>query len=358
MKNNYYAVIMAGGVGSRFWPLSKKSYPKQFHDLLGIGRSLLQMTYDRLQSQVPSDQILVLTHADYTDLVKDQLPEILEENIVAEPAMRNTAPCILLAGLKILKKNPNAIMTVAPSDHYIPDQAAFLNDLEKAFQFCETHPEALMTLGINPAAPKTGYGYIEYQPSKDAVKKVIQFREKPDHVTAQQFLDAGTFLWNAGIFVWSVDGVVSAFAKAQPKLSSLFNKGMVAYNTAAEEDFLQNNYADAEDISVDYALLEKSDEVYVLPVHFKWNDLGTWPSLYDELSVENESVAVNALLTEIDSARNMVRTKGEKKVIVQGLSDYIIVDQDDVLMILPKTAEQEIKKVRNQVMEKYGNHLG
>jgi mannose-1-phosphate guanylyltransferase len=316
------------------------------------------MTYDRLQEEIPPSQIIILTNADYVDLVKEQLPDILEENIVAEPAMRNTAPCILLAALKILKKNPDAKMIVAPSDHYIPDTKAFLKDLRTAFSFCIDNPDALMTMGITPTAPKTGYGYIEYSENNEAVKKVDQFREKPDHDTAVKFLAAGNFLWNAGIFIWSAGGVASAFAKAQPKMYSLFESGIEDYNTPSEKVFLEENYPNTDEISVDYAILEKSNQVFVLPVNFQWNDLGTWPSLYEELSENEESVAINAQLTEIKSERNIVRTGVEKKVIVQGLSDYIIVDQDDVLMILPKTAEQEIKTVRNLVMDKHGNHMG
>lgn len=350
---------MAGGVGSRFWPVSKQTFPKQFHDMLGMGKSLLQMTFDRLKQQIPSEQILVLTNEDYVDLVKEQLPAMDFNNIVAEPAMRNTAPCILLAALKIQKMNPDASMIVAPSDHYIEEEDIFNEDLSTAFQFCKDHPKALMTLGILPTSPNTGYGYIEYNKEENQIKKVSQFREKPNLETAQEFLAAGNFLWNAGIFIWNVDGVVSAFAKAQPALTSLFESGLSCFNTTKESKWLSENYPKSENISVDYAIMEKSDSVYVLPARFSWNDLGTWGSLYDKLDKNEDSNAIiNASVTSINASGNMVRTAAGKKVILQGMEDYIIIDQDDVLMIIPKTAEQEIKEIRNIAINKYGKDIG
>lgn len=350
---------MAGGVGSRFWPVSKQSFPKQFHDMLGLGKSLLQMTFDRLLTQIPAQNILILTNADYVNLVQQQLPDVLKENIVAEPAMRNTAPCILLAALKIQKMNPKAQMIVAPSDHYIEEESLFNEDLATTFAFCEEHPHALMTLGIQPTSPNTGYGYIEFNKEATAVKKVSQFREKPDLKTAQQFLQAGNFLWNAGIFIWSVDAVVNAFAKAQPNMTQLFKNGIALLNTAQEQEFLKNEYPKADNISVDYAIMENAEDVYVLPARFSWNDLGTWGSLYDKLDKnEAANAIVNASVTAIDSSGNMIRTAAGKKVILQGMKDYIIVDEDDVLMIIPKNAEQEIKQIRNSAIDKYGKHIG
>lgn len=359
MNNNKYAIIMAGGVGSRFWPVSKQLFPKQFHDMLGMGQSLLQMTYERLVAQIPSNQILVLTNHLYVDLVKEQLPDVLPQNIVAEPAMRNTAPCILLAAMKIKKENPDALMIIAPSDHYIAQQDIFSEDLAHCFDYCANHPQALMTLGIQPTSPNTGYGYIEYNKESAAIKKVKQFREKPDAVTAQEFLDAGTFLWNAGIFIWSVNAVIYAFAKAQPAMTALFEKGIAVYNTPEEIAFLEKSYATAENISVDYAIMEKSNDVFVLPARFSWNDLGTWGSLYDKLPKNDQQNAiVNADVLSVKSNGNMVRTGNGKKVFIQGLQDYIIVDQDDILMIIPKTAEQEIKQLRDAAMAKHGQNIG
>ena len=357
--NNKYAVIMAGGVGSRFWPVSRQSFPKQFHDMLGTGKSLLQTTFDRLKKQVPENQILILTNTDYITLVQEQLPSVLIENIVAEPAMRNTAPCILLAALKIKKKNPNATMIVAPSDSYIENGAQFQRDLTTAFQFCEEHPEVLMTMGVEPDSPNTGFGYIEYLKSDADVKKVKQFREKPDLETATKYVAEGNFLWNSGTFIWSVDAVVSAFAKAETELFQLFQNGMAFYNEPTEQKFLEENYAKAKDVSIDYAVMERSTDVYVLPVDFGWNDVGTWGSLYSRLDKNEQGDAVvNAQLTSRDAGNNMIRTAKGKKVIVQGLKDYIIVDEDDVLMIIPIAADQNIKEIRNNAIEKYGKSIG
>ncbi len=357
--SNKFAVIMAGGVGSRFWPVSKQSFPKQFHDMLGVGNSLLQNTFERLKEQVPADQILILTNTDYTDLVKEQLPDILSENIVAEPAMRNTAPCILLAALKIKKKNPDAIMIVAPSDSYIENNDQFQRDLTTAFTFCERNPKALMTMGVEPDNPNTGFGYIEYLAGDQQIKKVKQFKEKPDLATAITYVAAGNFLWNSGTFIWSVDAVLSAFAKAESQLFQLFNDGMQFYNESSEQAFLEENYPKAKNISIDYAVMERSDDVFVLPVDFGWNDVGTWGSLYERLEKNKDKTAVvNADVTAIDSTGNMIRTAANKKVIVQGLTDYIIVDQDDVLMIIPRTADQEIKDLRTNAMKKYGDSIG
>lgn len=358
MKDNRYAVIMAGGVGSRFWPVSKQSFPKQFHDMLGIGRSLLQMTFDRLEKFIPHDNILILTNTDYVGLVQEQLPEIKLDQIVAEPAMRNTAPCILMAALKIQKMNPNGVMIVAPSDHYIKEDQIFQENVIDAFEFCEQHTEALMTLGIPPTSPNTGYGYIEHDPAGTGVIKVQQFREKPDLSTAEGFVKAGNFLWNAGIFIWNVGGVVSAFAKAQPQLHQLFAAGISIYNTSQEVDWLEENYQKAENISVDYAIMESSDDVYVIPARFSWNDLGTWGSLYNELATNDENVAIKADLLEVASTGNIVSSSTHKKVVLMGVNDMIIVEQEGILVILPKSQEQAIKELRNHAMEKYGKNIG
>lgn len=355
---NKFAVIMAGGVGSRFWPVSRETFPKQFHDMLGTGQSLLQSTFERLKQQVPEQNILILTNSKYIDLVQEQLPQIKLENIVLEPAMRNTAPCILLAALKVQKKNPEAIMIVAPSDSYVENNDQFQQDLKTAFDFCHSNTTALMTLGIEPDSPNTGFGYIEYAQGEGAVKKVSQFKEKPDLATAQSYVKAGNYLWNSGTFIWSVDGVLSAFAKAEPQLFHLFEKGIEVYNTPAEQDFLEENYKDAKNISIDYAVMERSQNVYTLPVDFGWNDVGTWSSLYSRLQKDqNNNAVVNAGLTSYNSNGNMIKTSANKKVIVQGLENYIIVEEDDILLIMPMSADQEIKKIRENAINTYGDTL-
>lgn len=360
MKNqNYYAILMAGGVGSRFWPVSTQNFPKQFHDMLGTGDTLIQKTFQRLAKLIPEENIFILTNERYNDLVIEQLPSITKRQVVLEPAMRNTAPCILYASLKIQKENENAVMIVAPSDHWIEDEDAFSKNVQIAFDYCESN-DALMTLGITPTFPNTGYGYIEYDKSSDVdIKPVKQFREKPDYKTAKSFLAQGNFLWNAGIFMWSAKSVVAAFQRNQPELYQLFERGYDIYNTDAEDDFIKNNYSKAENISVDYALMEKSDNVFVIPATFDWNDLGTWGSLYDKLDKDaHDNAVVNARVLAEDASGNMIRSNKDKIVVVDGLKDYIIVDKDEVLLIFPKEKEQDIKKVLQNVKANFGEEYG
>ncbi|PIA81888.1 mannose-1-phosphate guanylyltransferase [Gaetbulibacter sp. 4G1] len=360
MKNkNYYAILMAGGVGSRFWPVSTEEFPKQFHDMLGTGDTLIQKTFNRLADLIPKENIFILTNERYNDLVFEQIPEVTKRQVVLEPAMRNTAPCILYASLKIQKENPDAVMIVAPSDHWIEDEKAFSKNVQKAFDFCAEN-NALMTLGITPTFPNTGYGYIEFdKTSEKVIKSVNQFREKPDYETAKTFINQGNFLWNAGIFMWSVKSVVQAFKDNQPTLYALFETGIDSYNTDFEDDFIRDNYGKSENISVDYAIMEKSKNVFVIAAEFDWNDLGTWGSLYDKLDKDHSGNAVvnSRTLTE-DASGNMIRTKNDKVVVIDGLQDYIVVDKDEVLLIYPKSKEQDIKKVLQKVKTTYGDHLG
>lgn len=359
MKSNYYAILMAGGVGSRFWPVSTQDFPKQFHDMLGTGDTLIQKTFHRLSKLIPKENIFILTNAIYSDLVFQQLPGVTKRQVLLEPAMRNTAPCILYASLKIQKENPDAVMIVAPTDHWIEDETKFALNVSQAFDFCENN-DALMTLGIQPTFPNTGYGYIEYDPaSKDAIKQVRQFREKPDYDTAKGFIAQGNFLWNAGIFMWSARSVVNAFQFHQPQLFDVFEKGINLYNTDDEDLFIAENYGKCDNISVDYAIMERSEKVYVLPAQFDWNDLGTWGSLYDKLDKDqNQNAVVNARTMAEDASGNMIRTKNNKIVVVDGLNDYIIVDKDDVLLIVPKSKEQDIKHILLKVKDKFGQNFG
>ncbi|WP_298495155.1 mannose-1-phosphate guanylyltransferase [uncultured Algibacter sp.] len=359
MNKNYYAILMAGGVGSRFWPVSTQDFPKQFHDMLGTGDTLIQKTFNRLADLIPKENIFILTNERYNDLVLEQLPEVEQRQVVLEPAMRNTAPCILYASLKIQKENPDAVMIVAPSDHWIEDEKTFSKNVQQAFDYCSEN-NALMTLGIQPTFPNTGYGYIEFDKnSSKTIKSVNQFREKPDYQTAKSFIDQGNFLWNAGIFMWSAKSVVEAFKNNQPELYSLFEKGISVYNTDFEDDFIKDNYPKAENISVDYAIMEKSSNVKVIAAEFDWNDLGTWGSLYDKLDKdESNNAVVNARTLSTDSSGNMIRTKNDKIVVVDGIKDYIIVDKDEVLLIFPKSKEQDIKKTLQQVKDKFGEQYG
>ena len=346
MNKNYYAILMAGGVGSRFWPVSTSELPKQFHDMLGAGSTLIQKTFSRLSKIIPAENILILTNERYNDLVLEQLPMVKQEQVLLEPAMRNTAPCILYASLKIQKQNPNAIMVVAPSDHWIEDEDEFSRNLQQCFQFC-LKENALMTLGIQPTFPNTGFGYIEFDKSDaNPIKKVNQFREKPDYETAKSFLEAGNFLWNGGIFIWSVKSITEAFEKFQPQMNGLFQQGSESYNTANEKQFIATNYGKAENVSIDYAIMEKAKNVYVLQATFDWNDLGTWGQLHEKLDKdENNNGVINAKVVLENASNNIVRSDANKLVVIDGLHDYIIVDNENVLLIYPKSKEQDIKRI-------------
>ncbi len=350
---------MAGGVGSRFWPLSTAKYPKQFHDMLGIGETLLQSTFNRLRNVVPHENILILSNEAYNDIIKEQLPKIKQEQIILEPAMRNTAPCILLAAMKIKKKNPNAVMIVAPSDHFINDEDAFVTDINLAFE-AAIKEDILITLGIKPTFPNTGYGYIKYEQEEGKdLQKVEVFTEKPTLRNAKKYLEEGNYVWNAGIFIWKAAFIIDSFDAHLPEMFNLFNEGEKVLNTSKEEKFVAETYPKAQNISIDYAIMEKSDSVFVIPASFKWSDLGTWGSLHEELPKgKNDNTVVNAQLMHQDATGNMIYTHNSKVVVIDGLKDYIIVDDKDVLLIVPKEKEQDIKEIRNKVMEKFDESLG
>ena len=357
MQNNYYAVIMAGGVGSRFWPISTQKFPKQFHDMLGTGDSLLQKTFKRLSKLIPENNILIATNKKYKELVLDQLEEISEQQLLLEPTMRNTAPCILYAALKIKQKDPKAVMIVAPSDHWIEDEKEFIKNIQIAFTAC-TEKDILMTLGIQPTNPNTGYGYIEFEKSPEKIQKVKQFTEKPDLETATQFFKNGSYLWNAGIFIWNVQSLTKAFEKYLPQMNRLFCEGKNVYNTDFEDDFIEDNYQKAENISIDYGIMQKASNIYTLPVDFGWNDLGTWSSLYEKLKKDQyKNAVVNAKTIFKNASNNMVRTTKNKHVIIQGLDDFIVIEKEDVLLICPKKNEQEIKEIVSEVKKQFGEEL-
>lgn len=355
-NNNYYAVIMAGGVGSRFWPVSTQNYPKQFHDMLGTGDSLIQKTFSRINDLVPANNILIATNEKYEELVLNQLSEVTKNQLLLEPAMRNTAPCILYAALKIYNQNPDGVMLVAPSDHWIDDEPEFSRNIETAFTAC-SEQDILMTLGIQPNSPNTGYGYIQFDDSSTEIKKVKNFTEKPNLEKAQEFLASGDYLWNAGIFVWSVKSIIKAFEASLSEMKELFDASNI-YNTSEERNFIKENYINAENISIDFGIMERASNVHVLPVDFGWNDLGTWGSLYKKLDKDNDNNAIVGAETIIrDSSNNMIRTQSGKRVVIQGLNDYIVVEKEDVLLICPKQDEQDIKQIVAEVKENFGNDL-
>ena len=347
-KDNF-CVIMGGGIGSRFWPFSRKTLPKQFLDFFGTGRSLLQQTFDRFKQVIPTENILVVTNDLYADLVKEQLPELNSEQILLEPTRRNTAPCIAWAAYHIRALNPNANIVVAPSDHLILKESEFLSAIEKGLAFV-AKSDKLLTLGIKPNRPETGYGYIEADltipsTSNKEVYRVYSFKEKPDLETAERYIKKNNFFWNAGIFVWNVSTVVNALRVYQPAISKIFERLLPYYYTEQEQEMINQNFPLCENISVDYAIMEKADEIFVFPSDFGWSDLGTWGSLHGNLPKDahnNTQIGQNIKLYETRNC--VIHTTQEKKVVVQGLDGYIVAEKDDTLLICRLSEEQRIKE--------------
>jgi len=357
MKKDVFVIIMAGGVGSRFWPSSREKYPKQFLDILGTGKSLLQNTFHRFDSWVPPSQIFVLTHKDYSLLVEEQLPNIPTENILTEPARRNTAPCLAYVAFKINKISPDATLIIVPSDHLILKQAEFLSKLEDCIEAANT-PNALITLGIQPTRPDTGYGYIQYDTTNNgSIAKVKRFTEKPDLPTAELLLQSGDHVWNAGIFVWKTSSILRAFMHLMPAMYQIFERGIPHYGTDSENQFMLNHYHEAESISIDFAILEKSPDVFTCPADIGWSDLGTWSSVHSQAAHDPARNAILSGLVKIqDASGNVVHVEDEHKIVViNGLHDFVIVDTNDALLIWPKDKEQEIKQLTNYLAEQHGN---
>ena len=358
MKDNY-CVIMGGGIGSRFWPFSRESYPKQFLDFFGVRRSLLQMTFDRFTKIIPLENIYIVTNEMYAGLVREQLPQLLERQILLEPERRNTAPCIAYAAYHIQARNPNANIVVAPSDHLILEEKEFLKAIQKGLDFIGTH-DALMTLGIKPDRPETGYGYIQSSDNMiGEFTKVKTFTEKPNLELAKVFVKSGEFFWNSGIFLWNVNAIINAIHTFLPAISSRFNLGAEKFNTPEEQEFINTHYPYCPKISVDYGIMEKAGNVYMLCVNFGWADLGTWGSLFDIATKDADNNAVlqtNALLYE--SKNNIIKLGDNKRlVIVQGLEDYIVAENGNVLLICRKDDESRIKFFIADAQLKYNNEF-
>ena len=356
MNNEHtYVAIMAGGVGSRFWPGSREAHPKQFLDMLGVGKSLLRLTFERFLPICRPDHFFIVTNAAYKDLVKEQLPELGEDQILCEPSRNNTAPCVAYASFKISALDPQANIVIAPSDHVVLKEQAFLDKINRGLSFASSH-EALVTLGIQPSRPDTGYGYIQFQSESDGgVHKVLRFTEKPDLATAMEFVTSGEYLWNAGIFIWNVGAILQAFKNLAPDIFDILEKGSDKYNTAEEQAFIDEYYPTTPNISVDFAILEKADNVYTIPSEFGWSDLGTWASLHAERPKdENDNLLQGDTILAIDSDNCLVRAPSGKLVVVKDLSDFIVVDTGDVLLIHPRSKEQEIKQLTAQVKALYG----
>ncbi|HTQ26746.1 MAG TPA: mannose-1-phosphate guanylyltransferase [Puia sp.] len=359
MNSNNYVVIMAGGIGSRFWPMSRQDFPKQFLDILDSGKTLIQWTYERFAAFIPKENIYVVTSQEYTGIVKKQLPALPAENILGEPSRKNTAPCIAYISFKLLKKDPKASLIVAPADHLILDTRAFNKVCLEALSFVNKH-NAFITLGIKPSSPNTGYGYIQFDQHSvsDNVYKVKTFTEKPNLELAKTFLASGDFLWNAGIFVWKVKNIISAFEKYLPEMYEVFSTEKEAFNTPAEKKALEHIYPLCTNISIDFGIMEKADNVYVIPSSFGWSDLGTWNSAYDNLEkdyLENAVAGKNVVV--IDSTRCMVHAPDKKLLVLQGLDNFIVVDTNDVLLICKKDKEQDIKDYVAEVKRNIGDEF-
>lgn len=351
--NNTYVAIMAGGIGSRFWPASRTAMPKQFLDILGTGKSLIRLTFERFLHLCPAENIFIVTNGLYKDLVKEHLPELTENQILCEPSRNNTAPCVAYTALKLNDLNPDANLVIAPSDHIILQEKKFVEHLEKGLAFTRRQ-DALLTLGIEPSRPDTGYGYINFE--KEAVsgdvRKVIRFTEKPPLEKARAFLAGGDYLWNAGIFIWRVSSLLKAFREHAREIFDILN-GEDVYNTPGEQAFIDANYPNTPKISIDYAILEKARNVYTIPSSFGWSDLGTWASLYAE-SPQNEhgNVLQGGQIQAYDTHNSFIRAPKEKIMVVGGLDDYIVVDESDALLIWPKSREQEIKAAIGNIKDK------
>ncbi|PUZ28389.1 mannose-1-phosphate guanylyltransferase [Chitinophaga parva] len=357
LNRHFYVAIMAGGIGSRFWPFSRTDYPKQFLDMLNTGKTLLQWTYERFLPLVPAENIYVITHEQYADLVAEQLPALPADNIVAEPSRKNTAPCVAYISHKIHKKDPLASIICAPADHLILDQVSFINSCLIALQFVENH-NALVTLGITPTRPDTGYGYIQFETQQvaDNVYPVKTFTEKPNLDIARTFLKSGDFLWNAGIFVWQSKSILAALKEHLPEVDELFVAEEAALNTPLEKEVIEVIYSQCTNISIDYGIMEKADNVYVIPSNFGWSDLGTWASAYDNLEKDYLGNAVQGKnVMVIDSTNSMVKAPHDKLVLLQGLDDFIVIDTHDVLLICKKDKEQQIKDYVAEVKRHKGD---
>jgi len=340
---------MAGGVGSRFWPASRENKPKQYLDILGMGKSLIQMTYDRAIRIVPKENILIATNEKYRAITKAHLPALQDDQILCEPSRNNTAPCIAYAALKLNQKDPDSIFAVLPSDHVILKEDHYVQLMNQAFTFASKN-DSLVTLGIKPTRPDTGYGYIE-SIHGDSPLKVKSFKEKPNLQVAQEYLSSGNYLWNAGMFIWSTKSILSAFEHYANQITNKLSEDINKYNTTDEQEYINRVYPETDSISIDYAILEPASNVYTIPADIGWSDLGTWNSLHVYLDKDDDGNVLHGDINGINLNNNLIRIPKGKLSVIKGLENYIIIDDDDVLLIYPKNDEQEIKAVRNGIAE-------
>src|SRR4030095_8148522 len=345
------------GIGSRFWPMSRTNYPKQFLDILGTGKTLIQQTFERYARVVPEENIYVVTSSEYLPLVKKQLPQIADENILSEPFRKNTAPCLAYISFKLIKKDPKACMVAAPSDHLILEVDEFVKTTQSALDFVD-HLNAFVTLGITPTYPNTGYGYIQHDTAEAApdIFRVKTFTEKPNLELAKTFISSGDFLWNAGIFTWKVKNVVAAFEKYSPEIYEVFAAEKDKFNTEQEATAIEQIYPQCTNISIDFAVMEKAENVYVIPASFGWSDLGTWNSAWENMEKDyfGNAVAGKKVMV-IDVNNSVVHVPDNKLVLLQGLDEFIVVDTKDVLLICKKDKEQEIKEYVAEIKRNLGD---
>ncbi len=343
MNDNNYVVIMAGGVGTRFWPFSRTNFPKQFHDVLGTGKTMLQQTAERFEGICPPQNIYIVTSTEYKDLVQQQLPYLSPHQILLEPTRRNTAPCIAYACYKIAVKNPKANIVVAPADHIILKEQEFKETIRKALA-ATAEKDILITLGIKPSRPDTGYGYIQYMPDANKeIKKVKTFTEKPHLELAKKFIESGDFVWNAGIFIWNAKAIIYNYDTHLHEVAELFTEANGIFYTDEEENYIKKAYSFCKNISIDYGIMEKSDEVYVLLSDFGWSDLGTWKSLYDVSTKDASGNVIDGQVITYTTTNCIIKTPKDRLVVAQGLDGYIIAEFDNVLLICKKDEEQKVK---------------
>lgn len=356
INQNNYCVIMSGGVGSRFWPFSRKTYPKQFLDFFGTGRSLLQQTFDRFNKIIPTKNIFIVTNEDYSNLVQEQIPEINKSQILLEPTRRNTAPCIAWASYHIRELNPNANIVVAPSDHLILKEDEFLNSISNGLQYVAENNN-LLTLGITPNRPETGYGYIQIADHiNESLYKVKTFTEKPQLDLAKVFVESGEFYWNSGLFMWNVNSILQSIDQFLPEIASKLDAGKGIYTTPKEKNFIQENFPACPNVSIDFGIMEKAENVYVSLGDFGWSDLGTWGSLYDLSDKdENKNVTLKGDSIFYNSKNNIVALPKGKLAIIDGLENYLISESDNVILICKKDEEQSIRKYVSDAQQKLGD---
>ena len=339
---------MAGGIGSRFWPLSKDNCPKQFLDILGTGKSFIRSTYERFSPLIPDGNFLVVTNAAYKTLVLEQLPMLKPDQVLCEPARRNTAPCIAYACYRIQSQCPDANIVVTPADHLVTNETEFQRVIRLGFDFLAQHQQALMTIGIKPSRPETGYGYIQVKKAEDrrqkaAVEKVSCFKEKPDYETAVKFLAEGNYFWNSGIFLWTLKGIMAAFERDLPDMVKLFDEGKDAYGTAQEQEFINRRFLDCQNISIDYGIMEKSPDTYTIPADFGWSDIGTWGSLFTHAQKDSNGNALRGKVVSVDNKNTIVNVEEGTEAVIEGLEDYLVAYRDHSLLVCRLRNEQQIK---------------